>query len=246
MKGRKNDIVGKKTGRLTVIKRVENKGRNAMWLCKCDCGNLTKVRRSSLNKGITKSCGCLRKDLYKKKYNKYYFEDDIAIGLDSNGKVFIVDKDKHELIKKYTWLVDDKGYAKTTLHTPPKNETLSLHGLIMGESEGFVIDHINRNPSDNRKSNLRFITHSENCMNGFEPKNNSSGVRGVSIRKDTNMWQANITVDYERIYLGQFEYKEGAIKARIEAEKKYFQNYTEFCENSTNKIDDISKRYGVN
>ena len=49
-------------GRLFVIKRGENVGKQAGWICKCDCGNLTIVRGDHLRDGSTKSCGCLEKE----------------------------------------------------------------------------------------------------------------------------------------------------------------------------------------
>lgn len=56
------NLVGKKFGRLEVLKRVENKGKETMWLCKCDCGKESIVFSSNLLKGHTKSCGCLKKE----------------------------------------------------------------------------------------------------------------------------------------------------------------------------------------
>ena len=53
------DITGKKYNMLTVVKRIENAGGMPRWLCKCDCGNFTKVRGSNLKSGVVKSCGCL-------------------------------------------------------------------------------------------------------------------------------------------------------------------------------------------
>ena len=62
------DIMGKKFGRLTVIKReYPNRNRTAMWLCKCDCGKKKIIRGSALRNGQTKSCGCLRKEISSKK-----------------------------------------------------------------------------------------------------------------------------------------------------------------------------------
>ena len=60
------DLTGQKFGRLTVIRRVEDKicpsGTYKQYLCKCDCGNTIAVTTASLKSGHTKSCGCLRKD----------------------------------------------------------------------------------------------------------------------------------------------------------------------------------------
>ena len=53
------DLTGQTFGRLTVIGRSESENKKtALWLCKCDCGNVTKVRTDHLRKGQTKSCGC--------------------------------------------------------------------------------------------------------------------------------------------------------------------------------------------
>lgn len=55
-------LIGKKYFLLTVIERVENdKWNKAQWLCRCDCGGITKVITNELGNGRKKSCGCLKK-----------------------------------------------------------------------------------------------------------------------------------------------------------------------------------------
>lgn len=61
--GKYVDLTGKKYGRLTVVKRVENQGNKPMWECLCDCGNVKNVRSDSLKNGNIKSCGCLSKEI---------------------------------------------------------------------------------------------------------------------------------------------------------------------------------------
>lgn len=56
------DLTGQKFGRLTVVKRIENKGKSTMWECLCTCGNVTNVSAGNLRKGHTQSCGCLWND----------------------------------------------------------------------------------------------------------------------------------------------------------------------------------------
>lgn len=56
------NLTGQKFGRLTVIKLAEKVGRRYYWTCKCDCGNIKKVRSDSLKSGNVKSCGCLKKE----------------------------------------------------------------------------------------------------------------------------------------------------------------------------------------
>lgn len=61
------DLTGQKFNYLTVEKRLENAiGGISVWLCKCDCGNYTKVRGSNLKNGAVKSCGCLKHIPYTK------------------------------------------------------------------------------------------------------------------------------------------------------------------------------------
>ena len=62
----------------------------------------------------------------------------------------------------------------------------------------------------------------ENCRNRSKSVKNKSGFIGVYFDKDRNKWVAFITIDYKQIKLGRFVEKEDAIKARLEAEFKYF------------------------
>ncbi len=83
------------------------------------------------------------------------------------------------------------------------------------------IDHINHDKTDNRIENLREVTRAENQKNLPVFKNNTSGVPGVSWSKSSKKWQANIKTEGKVIYLGLFQDKNEAIKAREEAKIKY-------------------------
>ena len=54
------DLTGQKFGKLTVEKLIGKNGRNIIWECRCECGNIVKVDRGNLRNGHTKSCGCLK------------------------------------------------------------------------------------------------------------------------------------------------------------------------------------------
>lgn len=58
----KNDLTGKRFGRLVVIGRDDKKARKVYYYCKCDCGNIKSVRSDSLIAGLIRSCGCLKKE----------------------------------------------------------------------------------------------------------------------------------------------------------------------------------------
>jgi len=61
------DLTGRKFGRLTVIRRAENKNGRVMWLCKCDCGNTVIADPNHLKSGHTTSCGCVQRESKKKR-----------------------------------------------------------------------------------------------------------------------------------------------------------------------------------
>lgn len=190
------------------------------WLCECDCGNWCSVSVSHLRSGHTRSCGCLRKEnVYdlSKRYGRMIFED---------GRVCVFDKEDYDILSRLYWSPRADGHIRASLN----GRNIELARYIL-ESYGaclddMVVDHKDLNPLNNRKSNYRVCTFRENRMNHSRFKNNTSGYSGVTYRKEKNQWIARITVNYKRIFLGYFETKEEAIKARKRAERKYYGEYS--------------------
>lgn len=83
------------------------------------------------------------------------------------GITVLIDAEDYEKVAARKWRLDGKGYIITDLYDPEtrKKKTLSLHVMLMGKRKGKVIDHINRNKFDNRKSNLRHVTNRVNWLN---------------------------------------------------------------------------------
>lgn len=226
------DLTGRKFGRLTVIERAEDYwmpcGRHVIsWLCQCDCGSSPVIIRGKyLKDGRTQSCGCLQRERTsksnlskKRKRNAYDDMGDYLVGHFFNCEdCFIVDKDDYEKVKDYCWYKNTGGYVTTT----SDGTTIKIHQVIMN---GKNIDHINGDKLDNRKINLRFCTTAENVRNVGIRSNNTSGVTGVSYSKREGKWKSNITYSGVVIRLGTFTNKEDAIKARKEAEEKYFGEF---------------------
>ena len=100
-----------------------------------------------------------------------------------------------------------------------------LHRFIMDCPDDLVVDHINHNPLDNRKCNLRICDIRHNSINKKQMSNNTSGVTGVYLKKDRNKWGARIVVDGRCIYLGYFNTYEEAVESRLQAEIEYFGEY---------------------
>ncbi|QYC96916.1 HNH endonuclease [Escherichia phage IME267] len=81
------------------------------------------------------------------------------------------------------------------------------------------IDHINRNPLDDRLSNLRLVTNEVNSWNKGLNSNNRSGVKGVYLSK--GRYIANIFIQGKTLYLGTFDTLEEAAKCRQEKEQEH-------------------------
>lgn len=159
---------------------------------------------------------------------KYEIVDfDTVILYDSKGRDFLISLSDISLVEKYTWYVSREGYVERKSWNGGKNTTHRLHRDIMNKFK--MVDHINGDKSDNRRINLRECNHASNSWNTGLPSNNKTGYKGVIERKDykfkTPRYRAYITVNHKRICLGTFYDIDSAGKARIEAEKKYFNEY---------------------
>jgi len=82
------------------------------------------------------------------------------------------------------------------------------------------LDHINRDGTDNKISNLRDVTRRENNLNVGLDNRNTSGVSGVIFDKSRRKWSAKITINYKVTTLGRFDDMDDAIKARRKAERE--------------------------
>jgi len=89
--------------------------------------------------------------------------------------------------------------------------------MVYGELSGDM-DHINGDRRDNRLSNLRVVTNSENRKNSKLQVNNTSGVPGVAWDKGRGKWAAYIKVNSKRVALGRFSCFWRAVIARRNAE----------------------------
>lgn len=123
-------------------------------------------------------------------------------------------------VLKHSWGKAASGYCGSHIN----GKQVLLHRFLLNPQSNELVDHINRNKKDNRIANLRNTNKSINAFNCGVRKNNTSGVTGVWFRKDTNKWTAEIKVNLKKLSLGCFFTKEEAIKARKEAEAKYYGN----------------------
>jgi hypothetical protein len=144
----------------------------------------------------------------------------------TQGYVAIIDDEDYERASKYSWHAHHTAngvYARAyQLGSGLKNRKLIyLHHLIAGRPPaGMVTDHINRNPLDNTRGNLRHVSYSDSLGNQSLRSDSTSGYRGVSWHAQDKLWRAQLTYKYRKVFDGLFHTPEEASAAYEAARKK--------------------------
>jgi len=112
----------------------------------------------------------------------------------------LVDPEDEWLLKTYTWRIEN-GYVRTDGGRHPNKWKMFLYHCIVGQPLwGNVIDHIDRNPLNNRRSNLRYVTHSENRLNSLR----SDEAYHIQLSAKGNMYMVKIKRNRVQYYLGSY------------------------------------------
>jgi len=140
------------------------------------------------------------------------------------GKTVIVDSDEMNCVRKYTLRMTRAGYVAADIYMGYRKPYICdyLHRVILGAKKGDEIDHINNDPLDNRKCNLRLASRSLNEGNKPPRKGTSSKYKGVSLDGKTQKWRAQISVGERHINIGRFDdEREAAMAYDAQAEIAY-------------------------
>lgn len=138
---------------------------------------------------------------------------------------FFFDIEDLQLIESRSWYKDKDGYLVSCYYFDGRRRFTRFHRIVMNAKPGQIVDHINKNRADNRKSNLRCCKRSENDRNRSTYSNNTSGITGVYFDKKRSKWVASISYDKKRITIGRFVLKEDAVRARLEKESELFKEF---------------------
>lgn len=208
---RKINRIGQRYGKLTVLEAGPTRKGHSSWVCRCDCGNLTTVDSGNLASGHSQSCGhCER----------YYLVDATTIKCQLfNGDYFLISPEDYEIVSRHKWTIEDTGYPHTALN----GRNVRLHKYLMGYDSH--IDHISGDKLDNRRSNLRAVSNQQNHWNMKKGKSNTSGYKGVSFEKRRGKYEAYITIDGRKKFLGYFYDPIDAAVAYDNAAFFYFGEY---------------------
>ena len=128
----------------------------------------------------------------------------------TRGAVAIVDDKDYEKLSKHRWYYN-QGYALRAITLDSGNQAwIKMHTAIMGKIKGLEIDHINGDRLDNRKENLRHVTHLQNVQNKASDKNTSSQYKGVHWCKERKRWKSQIAIDGKHYHLGLYRNEKDA------------------------------------
>jgi hypothetical protein len=155
----------------------------------------------------------------KKPIRRIRIDGKIAYVPLTQGYEAMIDTADVPIVARWNWQIkSDRGYLYA--YRKGKSGNIWMHRLIMGNPKGMVIDHINRDGLDNRRGNLRIATHAENIRNQGIRKNNTSGIKGVSLVPSTGRWQARIMVWGQAKFLGTFATSQEAHAAYVAASRE--------------------------
>ena len=167
-----------------------------------------------------------------RKLNLYEKNNGWYTGQLLHGKTFQIDEADYEKVRLYTWRCDRKGYVYTIITKNRVRRRIYLHRLLMHVAsvvdwKAMQIDHIDGNPLNNRRDNLRYASAAENQINKKKPRiDSTTRVTGVTYDKSKGKYVASIGYGRHREYLGAFNSLEEAMKIRQEAEELLYGEFS--------------------
>lgn len=151
------------------------------------------------------------------------FDDYGILFIDNTS--FFFDIEDLSVIRSKNWYKDKDGYLIYSYFYSGKPHFVRFHRIVMNAKSEQIVDHINKNRADNRKKNLRVCNRAENDRNRGVYITNTSGITGVHYDRKRDKWVASITYNCKRIFIGRYEFKEEAIKARLLRETELFKDF---------------------
>jgi hypothetical protein len=216
--GIKLQLEGKRFGRLVVLKESENRTTHnkVKWICRCDCGAILDTLGASLKGGLTKSCGCLRKET-------------TSVMSKTHGLRQHPLYDVYGGIKARCYNLKNKCYK----YYGGRGITMCEYWLESFENfykdvgaswkKGLELDRID-NDKGYSKGNCRWVTHQQNCHNKGSNLNSASKYKGVYKAKKSG-WYSTVKKEGKKYTFGKFTCEKEAALAYNEKALELFGEY---------------------
>ena len=147
----------------------------------------------------------------------------------TQGQVALVDDFDFEFLNQWKWYAQKDQrtfYARRWAGCAGgKQIVVRMHNLILPSPVGFETDHRDRNGLNNQRHNLRSVRHVSNTVNQRIRRDNKTGFKGVSFRKETGVFRAVISFERRSLSLGQSETAVGAAKLYDAAAKRLYGEF---------------------
>ena len=143
----------------------------------------------------------------------------------TRGKFAIVDAADYESLSQHKWFANGDEHRGFYAGRRVGSKLLLMHRVIMNPPEGMVVDHIDGNGLNNRRSNLRLCTQKQNSRNAAPSRRSSSRFKGVYFNKRTRKWIATIGYNGKTIHLGSFDDEIEAARAYDRKARELFGEF---------------------
>lgn len=221
---RKEDLTGRKFGRLMVIEtadRGERAGRAQFWKCKCECGKETVTDSYSLTSGRTKSCGC-----YARENSKHAKITEPKHGM-THTRIYTIWHHMRTRTSDKATGKERVDYYERGIRTCPEWDNLEngfenfyKWAMANGYREDLTIDRID-NDGNYEPSNCRWADDFTQARNKRIKKTNKTGYSGVYEQRP-GRYRVTIRIDGKNTTIGHYDSLEDAVIARRDAELKYW------------------------